>query len=153
MTTTQALIKIFSLATIAFIAAIAMTPIYTEFVYKHKFGKKIRAEGDTPYYTKLHEKKAGTPTMGGVLIWFTTLALASIFWFLDRVADVHFFHRLNFLTRQQTLLPLGVLFATAILGLFDDYLGIKGIGGGKGGGMRMRYRLLFYTLVAIVGAY
>lgn len=153
MTTTQALIKIFSLASISFAVAIVLTPIFTNFVYKHKFGKKIRAEGDTPYYSKLHQKKAGTPTMGGVLIWFTTIGLASIFWFLDRILHWDFFHRLNFLTRQQTLLPLGALGATALLGLVDDYWGIKGIGGGAGGGMRMRHRLLFYLLVAIVGAY
>src|SRR3989344_2123229 len=153
MTSTEALIKIFSLSAISFAAAIALTPIFTNFVYKHKFGKKIRAEGDTPFYSKMHEKKAGTPTMGGVLIWFTTLALAGIFWFMDRVAGIEFFHKLNFLTRQQTLLPLGVLGATACLGLLDDYLGIKGVGGGKGGGLRMRHRLLFYTLIAIVGAY
>src|SRR6185369_6480588 len=153
MTTTDALIKIFTLATIAFIVAISLTPIFTNFVYKQKWGKKIRAEGDTPYYTKLHEKKAGTPTIGGVLIWFTTIILASVFWFLDRVVHFDFFHKLNFLTRQQTLLPLGALGATALLGLLDDYLGIKGIGGGKGGGLRMRHRLLFYTLVAVVGAY
>jgi phospho-N-acetylmuramoyl-pentapeptide-transferase len=153
MSTADALIKIFSLATISFIVAISLTPIFTNFVYKQKWGKKIRAEGDTPYYSKLHEKKNGTPTMGGILIWFTTIALASIFWFLDRVLQFEFFHRLNFLTRQQTLLPLGALGATALLGLLDDYLGIKGIGGGKGGGLRMRHRLVFYLTVAIVGAY
>lgn len=153
MTTTAALIKIASLSTISFILAMALTPIFTNFMYRHKFGKKIRAEGDTPYYTKLHEKKAGTPTMGGVLVWFTTIFLAIIFWVLDRALHIDFFHRLNFLTRQQTLLPLGVLLASALLGLFDDYLGVKGIGGGKGGGLRMRHRILFYFLVAIVGAY
>ncbi len=153
MTSSQAIVKIFSLATISFIAAIALTPIFTNFVYKNKLGKKIRAEGDTPIYTRLHEKKAGTPTMGGVLIWFTTIALASVFWFLDRVLNFDFFHHLNFLTRQQTLLPLGALLATALLGLLDDWLGVKGIGGGKGGGLRMRHRIVFYTLAAIVGAY
>src|SRR3989338_692922 len=152
MTPIQALIKIFFLNTIAFIVAISLTPIFTNFVFKHKFGKKIRAEGDTPFYSKLHAKKAGTPTMGGVLVWFTTVLLASVFWFLDRVLDIEFFHSLNFLTRQQTLLPLGILFATALLGLLDDYLGVKGIGGGKGGGMRMRYRLWVYTFVAVAGA-
>ncbi|OGE80401.1 MAG: phospho-N-acetylmuramoyl-pentapeptide-transferase [Candidatus Doudnabacteria bacterium RIFCSPHIGHO2_01_FULL_45_18] len=153
MSTSQAVIKIFSLATIAFVMAMALTPLFTNFVYKYKFGKKIRAEGDTPIYSKLHEKKNGTPTMGGILVWLTTIVLATIFWFLDRVAHVEFFHRLNFLTRQQTLLPLGALTATALLGLLDDYLGVRGIGGGKGGGLRIRHRLLFYTLVAVVGAY
>lgn len=153
MTSVQALIKIFSLAAISFAVAMALTPLFTDFVYKHKFGKKIRAEGDTPIYSKLHENKAGTPTMGGILIWGTTIILAVIFWFLDRVLHVNFFHQLNFLTRQQTLLPLGALGATALLGLLDDFLGVRGIGGGKGGGLRMRYRLWFYTIVAVAGAY
>ncbi len=153
MNTTAALIKIASLASISFVLAMAFTPLFTKFVYKNKFGKQIRAEGDTPYYTKLHKGKAGIPTMGGVLIWFTTCFLATIFWFLDRVLHIEFFHSLNFLTRQQTLLPLGALFATAMLGLFDDYMGVKGIGGGKGGGLRMRYKLWLYILAAVVGAY
>ncbi|MBX4187095.1 MAG: phospho-N-acetylmuramoyl-pentapeptide-transferase [Candidatus Doudnabacteria bacterium] len=153
MTTPDALIKIFSLATISFAMAMLLTPIFTNFAYSKKWGKRIRADGDTPYYSKLHQKKQGTPTMGGILIWFTTIALAAFFWFLDRVVHLDFFHRLNFLTRQQTLLPLGALGATALLGLLDDYLGVKGIGGGKGGGMRIRHRLLSYLLVAIVGAY
>lgn len=153
MSISQAVIKIFSLATISFVVAIALTPIFTNFVYKHKFGKKIRAEGDTPFYSKLHEKKAGTPTMGGILVWLTTLGLAAIFWFLDRILNLDFFHSLNFLTRQQTLLPLGALAATAVLGLLDDFLGVKGNGGGKGGGLRMRHKILLYTIVAIAGAY
>ena len=152
MNTTEVLIKIFSLASMAFIVAVLITPIFTEFLYKHKFGKQIRAEGDTPVFTKLHSKKKGTPTMGGVLIWFTTIVLATVFWALDRVAHIDYFHYLNFLTRQQTLLPLGALFATAMLGLLDDYLGVKGIGS-KGGGLRMRYRLAFYAIVALIGAY
>lgn len=153
MTTDAALIKIASLALISFVLAMALTPLFTKFVYRKKFGKQIRSDGSTPVFSKLHQAKSGTPTMGGILIWFTACFLAVLFWFLDRVAHINFFHSLNFLTRQQTLLPLGALLATALLGLLDDYLGIKGIGGGKGGGLRMRYRLLFYLLVSVVGAY
>lgn len=151
--TTAVLIKIFSLSAISFLLAIGLTPIFTNFLYRHKFGKQIRSDGSTPYFSKLHEKKRGTPTMGGILIWFTTMSLAVIFWLLDRVAGFDFFHHLNFLTRQQTLLPLGALLATAVLGALDDYLGVKGIGGGKGGGLRMRHRVWSYLLVAVVGAY
>jgi phospho-N-acetylmuramoyl-pentapeptide-transferase len=153
MNLTPTIIKIFSLAAMSFIFAMLLTPILTDFLYKNKIGKKIRAEGDTPVFSKLHAKKNGTPTMGGILIWFTTIALASVFWFLDRVAHIDYFHYLNFVTRQQTLLPLGALFATALLGLVDDWLGVLGRGGGKGGGLRMRHRLAFYGLVAVIGAY
>jgi phospho-N-acetylmuramoyl-pentapeptide-transferase len=146
-------IKIFSLAAISFIVAMLLTPAFTEFLYKNKIGKKIRAEGDTPYFSKLHAHKSGTPTMGGVLIWFTTCALAGTFWFLDRVVHIDYFHYLNFVTRSQTLLPLGALLATALLGMLDDWLGVIGRGGGKGGGLRVRQRLAFYSFVAVVGAY
>ncbi|MGE5298306.1 MAG: hypothetical protein ACM3KM_04030, partial [Acidobacteriaceae bacterium] len=152
MTQLQGLVKIFSLAAISFVAAMALTPVLTNFLYKYKIGKQIRADGSTPVFSQLHEKKRGTPTMGGILIWFTTIGLAVIFWVLDRLLHLNFFHGLNFLTRQQTLLPLGALFASAILGLVDDYLGIKGIGA-KGGGLRVRFKLLLYTLIALVGAY
>lgn len=153
MDLTPTIIKIFSLAAMSFIFAILITPAFTEFLYKNKIGKKIRAEGDTPVFSKLHAYKAGTPTMGGVLVWFTTILLACAFWVLDRVIHVDYFHYLNFVTRQQTLLPLGALFATALLGMLDDWLGVIGRGGGKGGGLRMRHRLAFYTLVAVAGAY
>ncbi len=148
----EAIIKVFSLATISFIVAMLCTPLLSNLLYKYKVGKQIRADGDTPVFTKLHSKKAGTPTMGGILIWFTTLALAAMFWFLDRVLHLNFFHQLNFLTRQQTLLPLGALLASAILGFIDDYLGIKGVGT-KGGGLRMRFKLFLYTIVAVGGAW
>lgn len=152
MDTFAAIIKIFSLSTVAFLLSMALTPVLTYFLYKYRLGKQIRSDGDTPVFSGLHEKKRGTPTMGGSLIWFTTISMAVIFWLLDRVAGVEFFHSLNFLTRQQTLLPLGALCATALVGLFDDYLSVRGIGG-KGGGMRMRYRIILYTVVAVVGAY
>ncbi|MDP4000835.1 MAG: phospho-N-acetylmuramoyl-pentapeptide-transferase [bacterium] len=152
MVITPAIIKIFSLATISFIVAFALTPLLTHFLYKYKVKKQIRATGSTPVFTKMHEKKRGTPTMGGVLIWFTALLLAILFWFLDRALNIEFFHSLNFLTRQQTLLPLGVLGATAILGLLDDYLDVRGLGA-KTGGLRVRHRLFLYTLVAVIGAY
>ncbi|HEX5429723.1 MAG TPA: phospho-N-acetylmuramoyl-pentapeptide-transferase [Patescibacteria group bacterium] len=147
MELTATIIKIFSLAAMSFILAILLTPLWTDFLYKHKIGKTIRT-GKTPVFTGLHAHKAGTPTMGGVLIWFTTLALAGGFWFLDRVAHIDYFHYLNFLTRAQTLLPLGVLLLTALMGLLDDYLGIKSFRG-----LRMRYRLMFYSIIALLGAY
>jgi len=152
MTSSLVLIKIFSLSAMSFILAIALTPILTHFLYKYRLGKQIRADGDTPIFTELHQKKDGIPTMGGILIWFTTISIALLFWFLDRVLHIEFFHFFNFLTRKQTLLPLGALAGAALLGLLDDYLGIKRIGT-KGGGLRMRYHMIFYLVVAAVGAY
>ncbi len=144
--------KVFLLTTIAFVMTILWTPFLTNFLYRHKFGKKIRSEESAPIYSKMHQAKSGTPTMGGLLIWVTTAVLAMVFFLLSKSDLDGFIEKLNFLTRSQTLLPLGALIASAIVGLFDDLLNIRGMGT-SGGGLRVRYKLIIYTFIAIVGAY
>lgn len=131
---------------------IALTPILTHYLYKYKLGKQIRTSDQAPVYSKLHAKKSGTPTMGGILIWFTTLMLALFFFYLAKVTGISFIEKLNFLTRGETLLPLGALVASAIVGLLDDVFNIRKVGP-HGGGLTVKHRLLFYTIIAIFGAY
>jgi UDP-N-acetylmuramyl pentapeptide phosphotransferase/UDP-N-acetylglucosamine-1-phosphate transferase len=66
--------------------------------------------------------------MGGILIWGTTLFLALVFWVGDRIFGFESFHALNFLTRRETLLPLGAFVGAALVGLFDDLLDIYRMG-------------------------
>ena len=49
-------------------------------------------------------------------------------------------------------MPLGALVITALIGLFDDWLDVRGKGVFGGGGLKLRHRLLIYTLIAIAGA-
>ncbi|MFA6422169.1 MAG: phospho-N-acetylmuramoyl-pentapeptide-transferase [Candidatus Buchananbacteria bacterium] len=144
-------IKIFFLASLSFVIAFLMTPILTHFLYKFKLGKQIRTSDKSPIFSKMHEKKSGTPSMGGILIWLTTLILAVFFFYFGMWFD-HSFSSLNFLTRPQTLLPLGALVAAALVGLFDDYLNVRKIGP-YGGGLSVKYRLIVYALIAIVAAF
>jgi len=146
------IVKIFLLTTISFVVAILWTPLLTNFLYKNKLGKQIRPAEETPVFSKLHQSKSGTPTMGGVLIWGTTLFLILFFYVLSEIIEVDFIKRLNFFSRAETLLPLGALVASAIVGLVDDLFNIRGVGA-KGGGLKIRYKLIIYTLIAIVGAY
>lgn len=146
------LIKVLFFSTLAFIFAAAATPIVTHFLYKYKLGKKIRNSGETPIFSLLHAHKEGTPTMGGILIWGTVLILILIFSALSTIFPGGLFDYLNFLSRSETLLPLGALVIAAIIGLFDDWLDVRGKGVLGGGGLKLRHRLLIYTLMAIVGA-
>lgn len=146
------IIRIFVLTALAFIFAIAWTPILTHILYKYKFGKQIRSNGTTPLYSKMHAHKSGTPTMGGVLIWITVLIFSLLFYYLAKFLPWDIFKNLNFLSRSQTLLPLGVLVATAIVGLFDDWLDIRRKGVLRGGGFTVKHRLVVYTAIAIIGA-
>jgi phospho-N-acetylmuramoyl-pentapeptide-transferase len=147
------LIRIAILSSVAFILAMAFTPLLTHFLYKYKMGKHIRDESaDTPIFTGLHKAKEGTPTMGGILIWAVTLFLALTLGILAAVTDIVWLDKLNFLSRAETWLPLGALFAASLVGLVDDYLNVCKIGP-KGGGLSMRIKLLIYTAIALFGAW
>lgn len=137
----------------AFVFTIAWTPLLTHFLYKYKLGKNIRSNGKTPLFSKMHAHKAGTPTMGGVLIWITVLVFALLFFYLAKIFPDSAFEHINFLSRSQTLLPLGALVATALVGLFDDWLDVRGRGILGGGGLNIKHRLIIYTAIAAVGAW
>ena len=145
-------IRVFAILAITFSVAMLLTPVLTHFLYKYKIGKQIRADGDTPIFTALHKKKAGTPTMGGLLIWIVVPLLAILFWFLSVIFDGSPFDYINFLDRSQTYLPLGILVLAGIVGAVDDSMGVFRIGP-KGGGLGIKERILLYTFVAVVGAY
>jgi phospho-N-acetylmuramoyl-pentapeptide-transferase len=145
-------IKILFLATFAFIFTVLWTPILTNFLYKYKLGKKIRNSGSTPIFSELHAHKSGTPTMGGILIWGTLFFLILVFYYLSLIFPNSIIAHLNFLSQKETLLPLGALIASALIGLLDDWLDVSGKGVFGGGGLRMKHRLLIYTLIAIFGA-
>jgi phospho-N-acetylmuramoyl-pentapeptide-transferase len=147
------IIVILLLSTLAFIFTLAWTPFLTHFLYKHKLGKQIRNSGDTPVFSKLHAHKSGTPTMGGLLIWGTLLIFIVLFYYLDVFTSNFVFEHLNFFSRKETLLPLGALVATALAGLVDDWLDVRGKGVWGGGGLNMKHRLLIYTFIASVGAW
>src|SRR3989344_1887962 len=147
--------RILFLAALAFLVAIFLTTILSHFLFRYRLGKQIRLEG-APIYNQLHQKKEGTPTMGGILVWLTTLILALVFWALSKLGLDSVVGKLDFLGgqigRAQTWLPLGVLVASAVVGLGDDLLGIFKIGP-KGGGLKMRHRILVYAAIALFGAW
>lgn len=143
--------RILGLAAVSFIVALAWTPLLIRFLKKYHFGKQIRT-GGVPVFTKLHKKKEGTLTSGGILVWGTVLFLTLLFWILAQIGEGTVLENLNFLTRKETLLPLGVLIASALVGLGDDLMGVLKIGP-KGGGLKMRHQILIYTAIAAFGAW
>ena len=144
--------KILFFSALAFIFSVGVAPLLTHYLYKYKLGKKIRNNGETPIFSELHAHKEGTPTMGGVLVWGTVLILILFFSACATFLPWDVFKQLDFMSRSETLLPLGALIITALIGLFDDWLDVRGKGVLGGGGLKLRHRLLIYTLIAIAGA-
>ena len=140
-----------TVAIVAFLVALALTPLLIKLLKKLHAGKQIRVSEETPIFSSLHKKKEGTLTPGGVVIWFTLLLLTLGFWLLDYLFD-GFFGFLNFVDRGQTFLPLAAFFIAAALGLFDDVMGILRRGD-KGGGLKVSHKLLIYLSLSVVGAW
>lgn len=149
---TDQLLKSLIVYALTFVAALAVTPLVTHVLYTYKLGKRIRSQAEAPIMSQLHAKKAGTPTMGGIIVWGTVLIVALAIAGIDWIAPDSTLASLNFLSRSQTKLPLGALVASALVGLVDDIFNIRGKGA-HGGGLRMRHRLLIYTAIAVFGAW
>ena len=90
---------------IGFLLTVLLTPIFIPALQRMKFGQSIREEGP-----QSHMKKAGTPTMGGLVfivsIVITTLAVAFY---------------LEMLTTQTIVLIL-VFVGFGIIGFLDDFI-------------------------------
>lgn len=135
----------------AFVLAFALMPLWIAILKRWNLGKAIRDSAVAPIMARLHAGKAGTPSMGGLVIWGTVLLLILTY---RAACYVDFMPvcSLSFFSRAQTRLPLGILLAAGLIGLLDDYLNAKKIGP-KGGGLRMRARLLSYAAIAAVAAF
>lgn len=151
------IIKIILPATLTFIIGIIITTPVSNFLYKNKLWKqkvgKIDMEGNqTPVYNKLYKNRdIGTPRMGGVVIWGSVLILIVIFLFLSRFIPLEIFSKLDFLSRNQTWIPVTSLFIGALVGLIDDYLEVRGARSSKNltGGLSFKKRLLITALMGI----
>lgn len=155
------ILKVLITGMLAFIIAFLITPLWTYILYKYKWGIRIKTNSvdgsKLSIVSALHEKKSGTPTMGGVIVWITVglLVIASHYLFplLAELCDTRFVARLDFFSRKQVWLPLFFLVAAGLLGMIDDYMSIKNIGQNKGGGMRFAIRFWWLFVLAALGSW
>jgi phospho-N-acetylmuramoyl-pentapeptide-transferase len=151
----SAVLTILLPAIMAFAIGIAMTPLVTHYLYKHQIWKKKAGKGagygggGTPIFDELHkEKDTNTPRMGGIVIWLSVFITTLLFVFVDQIygdATTTF----NFLSREQTWLPLFALAVGAAIGFLDDLLIVRGTGTHFAGGLPLSQRLL--TVIATAG--
>ena len=153
------ILKVFGLSAFAFFLAFFLTPTLTHYLYKYKMWKKTARTqaltgGEATIFHQMHrEKEVGTPRMGGILIWFSTLVIVLIFWLLPHIFPSDFFNKLNFLSRSQTWLPLFTLIMASLVGLIDDVLQIRGKGGYMAGGLSLFKRIFIVIVIGLAGAW
>jgi len=148
--TVRHLIFILGSAFIGFGIAITLAKPFIKLLHHFKIGKNIRetASDGKPatLFNALHQKKSGTPTMGGVLIWGSVLLTIG----MSRILSYTGFFEHSLLNRKETYLPILTLVAVALLGALDDVFNIKGWGKSKGINIKPKFFTL--TLFALLGA-
>ncbi len=152
-------VKVFGLLAASFVAALLWTPVLTRWLYKYKLWRKdVRTTSPdgtkTPLFAALHkDRETRVPRMGGILIWVTTLGIAGAVRLIAGLTDSSFWDKVNFVSRNQTWLPLATLLAASFLGLADDLAQVFGKGKYVAGGIKFRHRLLIIAAIALVGAW
>ena len=118
--------KILMAGAIAAGVVLMLAPICIPILHKLKFGQSIREEGP-----KSHQKKSGTPTMGGIFLIAGIIAATLI-------------------TAQwnaEIFLALFILIGHFILGFIDDYIKVVRK---HNQGLLARYKLLGQIIIAVV---
>ena len=115
----------------AFLLSIIQGPLVIPMLHKLKFGQNIREEGP-----RSHLKKAGTPTMGGIIFMVSTIITMLI---IVR-------H-----TSNEVMIALYCFIAFGLIGLIDDLLKIKHK---KNEGLASKQKMLLLVIVAgLIGYY
>ena len=96
---------IFYTILVAFLITVLLSPIFIPFLRRLKFGQSIREEGP-----KSHQKKTGTPTMGGVMILLAITIATLVMTF--KFSEPSF----------ETYLLLFVTLGFGLLGFLDDFI-------------------------------
>lgn len=151
-------VKIFVPSLFAFVFGIAITPFISEFLQKHRLWKKksvgVTTDGIPASITQaLHsDEERKTPRMGGMVIWMSALVTVFLFW-LGGQLDGAAYEKINFLSRNQTWLPVFTLFLGSLMGLLDDYWSVTEVYDQKAGGLSFKKRILMVTAVGLIGAW
>lgn len=152
-------VKIFFPALAAFMIGVALTPLLTNFLYRHKMWKKTSVKKtidgkEATISSRLHnDEERKTPRMGGVVIWGSVTLTIILFFILSYLFPESIFSKLSFLSQNQTWLPLFTLLLGGLFGLIDDYLVCRESGTYAGGGLSLRTRLFFVFLLGLAGAW
>jgi phospho-N-acetylmuramoyl-pentapeptide-transferase len=123
------MVRALVLGTMAFVLSVVVGQPLVAFLRQRGLGKEINSDGPPSHLTK-----AGTPTMGGVLIFAMALPITLA---------------ANIMDRLSILLPLGTIVAAGLLGLADD---LRTIVGRARVGLNKRLKVLLLAVLGLTAA-
>ncbi|EKN66338.1 phospho-N-acetylmuramoyl-pentapeptide-transferase [Neobacillus bataviensis LMG 21833] len=122
---------IFFTIIMGFLISVLLSPIFIPFLRRLKFGQSIREEGP-----KSHQKKSGTPTMGGVMILFSIIITTLVM--MGKYSDQ---------IPMTTFLLIFVTFGFGLLGFLDDFIKVVLK---RNLGLTSRQKLLGQIIISVI---
>lgn len=129
-------IFILSSLILSFSLTFLMMPYGISLLVRYKMGKQIREEaliGKAEEFSRLHQGKTGTPTMGGAMIIISVLIITLLSILVQYMGPwmesiLGFSFKYSLWNRNETYIVLFTLVSVGCIGFIDDYLNIRGIG-------------------------
>jgi len=154
---------------ITFVVGMLVTPSLTRMMYRYKMWKKsprksqpdelykdgkIHPDAISKEFEKINNTKEEikTPRIGGVVIWVSILVSTMLILFVELLFPSDITTKLNFVSRNQTLLPFLALMAGSLVGLIDDILVILAKPGVFVHGFPRRYMLAIVGGIGLIFA-
>lgn len=167
---TLSLIKLFLPVVLTFIIGILITSPLTDIFYKYKLWKKVARKenkidedvsmgkhgvrpGDlSKDFQKINNgvEETRTPRTGGVIIWLSICISALLLFLLAEFFPNETTQKINFVSKNQTLLPFLALILGAFWGLADDLLCAFVMKGKFANGFPGKIMFLFVAIVGVL---
>lgn len=112
---------------IAFVLSLSLGRPIVKLLRARKAGKQI-----SEYQPESHQKKAGTPTFGGIIIWLPTAIVTAV--------------AVQWWDHQSILLPLAMIGITGAAGFIDDMGTLQGR---RQAGLSWRFKLAFLVVLGL----
>lgn len=171
MLETLSLIKVLLPAVVSFVVGILITPFCSNFFYKHKLWKRKARKIGAPHIRDekgaMHpnavsvefqritnaEEEVRTPRVGGSIIWLSVFITTGVFFLLFVLFPNTLTAKLEFLSINQTFLPLLALISGALIGLVNDMLDVRQNTGRFADGFPRNYFIGIVTLFGLLGGW
>ena len=127
--------------------AVVWGPPLIRLLRARHIGKQIRIEGP-----QTHQVKAGTPTMGGLMIVVPVVVISSVVTLISVIAEMNQGHAIANIGLQ-ILVPTATMVAFAALGAYDDLENVRSwrvTGEGMAGRYKALIQVVLATLIALV---
>lgn len=115
---------------LGFLISVVLSPFFIPFLRRLKFGQSIREEGP-----KSHQKKTGTPTMGGIMILLSITVTTLVI--INKFSDVS----------VEVFLLLFVTLGYGLLGFLDDFIKVVMK---RNLGLTSKQKLIGQVIIAVV---